>query len=267
MSDVTTIDPWQMLFDKAGDLVDAILHEQPKSEFDAIDFENAINSKAIEIVWGKVDPEDDWSVVIRPVKNGVKLDDKIEEHFNIALRQGVFVRMLYEESMQKIIKNYTESSQPGELFKVGEKMILAFACAQQHATAWRILKEVKNNSHEVKQEKARAATQEKKEEGEVLLRGLVKGALSKRQDYGWPGHVRTAQTIAKTLFPLIDEYRLPLPSSEDKLSEKIEKLIFSEPSVRKVYNENAKHPLEEPKKVRKVDGVRVEYSRDSGPVG
>lgn len=267
MSDVTTIDPWQMIFDRAGDLGDAILHEQPKSEFDAIDFENAINSRAIEILWGKVDPEDDWSVVIRSVKKGVKLDNKIEEHFNIALRQVVFVRMLYETDMQKIIKQYTESSQPIELLKVGEKMISAFACAQQHATAYRLLKEVRDNSDEVKQEKARVATQEKKEEGEVLLRGLVKGALSKRPAHGWPGHVRTAQTIANTLFPLIDEYRLPLPSSEGKLYEKIDKLIFREPSVRKVYNENAKHPLDEPTKMREVDGVRVVYSRDSGPAG
>lgn len=264
---MTTTDPWQMIFDKAGDLVDAILHEQPKSKFDAVDFENAINSTVIEIVGGKVDPEDDWSLVIRPVKKGRKLDDKIEEHFNIALRQGIFVRMLYEEDMQKVIKFYAESSQSGALFKIGEKMVLAFSCAQQHATAWRILKEVKNNSHEVKQEKAQAATQAKKEEGEVLLRGLVKGSLSKRPDYGWPGHVRAAQTIAKTLFPLVNEYRLPLPSSEDKLFEKIETLIFREPSLRKAYNENARHPLEEPTKVRNVDGVRVAHLRDNGPVG
>lgn len=264
---MTTTDPWQMIFDKAGDLVDAILHEQPKSEFDAIDFENAINSRAIEIIWGKVDPEDDWSVVIRSVKKGVKLDDKIEEYFNIALRQGVFVRLLYEGDMQRIIKYYTDSSRPGEMFKVGEKMISAFACAQQHATAWRLLKEARDNSNEVKQEKAQAAIQEKKEEREVLLRGLVKGALSKRPANGWPGHVRAAQTIAKKLFPLIDEYSLPLPSSEDKLSEEIVKLIFREPSLRKAYNENANHPLEEPMKMRKVGKTRVAYSRDSGPIG
>lgn len=264
---MTTIDPWQMIFDKAGDLVDAILHEQPKSEFDAIDFDNAIDNSAIEIVWGKVDPEDDWSVVIRPVKKGVKLDGKIEEHFNIALRQCVFVRMLYEGSMQKIIKHYAEISQPGELFKVGEKMILAFACAQQHATAWRLLKEVRDSSYELRQEKARAATQERKEEGEILLRGLVKGALSKRPPNGWPGPVRAAQAIAKTLSPLIDEYKLPLPINEGKLTEQIDKLISSEPSLRKAYNENARHPLEEPTKIREVDGVRVAYSRDSGPAG
>lgn len=262
---MTTTDPWQMIFDKAGELVDAILHEQPKSEFDAIDFENAINSRAIEIVWGKVVPEDDWSVVIRPVKQGIKLDDKIEAHFNIALRQGVFVRMLYEGSMQKIIKHYTESSQPGELFKVGEKMVSAFACAQQHATAWRILKEVKNNSHEVRQEKAQAARNEKKEEREILLRGLVRGVLLRPETKLWPGYVRTAQMIANKLFPLVKEYNLPIENDEDKLSEKIEKIIFREPSLRKAFNENTKHPLEEPTKMRKVGGARVVYSRDSGP--
>ncbi|MCD1585080.1 hypothetical protein K7H09_03550 [Halomonas sp. IOP_14] len=248
-----TVDSWQIIYDQAGDLVDAILHEQPKSEFDAIDFEEAINSKAEEIAWRGIKPEDDWSTIIRPVKKGVKLDNKIDEHFHTALRQGVFVRLLYEGEMQIIIKYYSDSSQPGKLFKVGAKMVSAFSCAQQHATAWRLLNEVRNNSYEVRQEKAQAARNEKKEEREILLRGLVKGALSKRPANGWPGHVRAAQTIAKTLFPLIDEYNLPLPNDEDQLSEQIEKLIFHEPILRKAYNDSAKEPLPEPVKLRKVN--------------
>lgn len=247
-----TVDSWQIIYDQAGDLVDAILHEQPKSEFDAIDFEEAINSKAEEIIWRGIKPEDDWSAIIRPVKKGVKLDEKIDEHFHVALRQGVFVRLLYEGDMQNIIKYYTDSSQPGELFKIGAKMVSAFSCAQQHATAWRLLNEVRNKSYEVRQEKAQAARNEKKEEREVLLRGLVKGALSKRPANGWPGHVRAAQTIAKTLFPLIDEYNLPLPNDEDQLSEQIEKFIFHEPILRKAYNDSAKEPLQEPVKLRRV---------------
>ncbi|NYS60553.1 hypothetical protein [Vreelandella salicampi] len=111
-----TVDSWQIIYDQAGDLVDAMLHEQPKSEFDAIDFNDAINSKIEEIIWRGIEPEEDWSVTIRPVKIGSKLDDKIEEHFQIALRQGVFVRLLYEGDMRRIIKHYTESSQSGELF-------------------------------------------------------------------------------------------------------------------------------------------------------
>merc|ERR1711977_21347 len=130
-------------------------HEQPKSEFDSIDFENAIISKAEDIRFRGVNPEDDWSVVIRQVKKGAKLDEKIEEHFHIALRQGVYVFLLYAEDMRRVIETYNESSQPGELFKIGNKMISAFSCSQQHATGYRLLKEVRDNSDEVKQEKAR----------------------------------------------------------------------------------------------------------------
>ena len=264
---MTTTDPWQIIHDKAAELVDAILHEQPKSEFDAIDFDNALMNKAEEIRLRGVNPEDDWSVVIRQVKKGVKLDEKIEEHFHIALRQGVYVVLLYAEDMRRVIETYNESSQPGELFKIGNKMISAFSCAQQHATACRLLKEVRDNSYEVRQEKAQAARNEKKEEGEILLRGLVKGVLSKRPDNGWPGRIITGQMIANKLFPLVDEYNLPLPNEEHDLSEQIAKIIFREPSLRKAYNENAKHPLDEPTKARKVGNVRVVYSRDSGPNG
>ncbi|NYS59687.1 hypothetical protein [Vreelandella salicampi] len=140
-------------------------------------------------------------------------------------------------------------------------MISAFSCAQQHATAWRILKETRNNSYEVRQNKAQAARNEKKEEREILLRGLVKEALSKRPDNGWPGRVRTAQTIAKKFLPLIEEYNLPLPNDEDQLSEQIEKFIFREPSLRKAYNENAKEPLEEPTKTRQAKIITRSVNR------
>lgn len=257
------IDPWQMIFDRAGELGDAILCEQPKSEFDSIDYESQVVGMIKEISSGEVDPRDDWSVIIRSANKANRLDEKIECHFHIALRQTVFVRVLFEYHMEKIKENYAESSQPGALIKVGEEMLSAFACAQQHATAWRLLKEVRNNSYEIRQEKAQAARNEKKEEREILLRALVKGALSKRPANGWPGHVRSAQTIAKTLLPLVDEYRLPLPGDEDKLSEQIEKLTFHEPSLRKAYNENAKEPLAEPTKTRKS---KIVFSSDNGQV-
>lgn len=62
------LDPWQVIFDKAGDLADSLLHAQPKAEFDAVDFEEKIVSVVKEIASGKVDPKEDWAVIIRPIK-------------------------------------------------------------------------------------------------------------------------------------------------------------------------------------------------------
>lgn len=83
---MAAIDPWQMIFDKAGELADSLLHEQPKGKVDAVDFDEQVISTVKEIAYGEVNPREDWSVIIKPVRKGDKIDEKIGEHFEIALR-------------------------------------------------------------------------------------------------------------------------------------------------------------------------------------
>ncbi|GKW48614.1 hypothetical protein [Halomonas sp. NCCP-2165] len=252
--DVATLDPWYLIFDKAGDLVDALLHEQPKGEFDAIDFEGTISDTVEKIASAEFNPQEDWSVIIRPVNNGEKLDEKIDRHFEIAVRQSVYVRILYEYNMGRIKENYSESSQPGMLMKVGETMLSAFACAQQHATAWRILKEVRNKSYDKRSQAANQIKAEKKSERELLLRSLIEPALERLRPSGnWRSHVFAAQVIAKYISEISSSCSLPISDNEDELSEKIERMIFTESRLRKAYNENAKQPLDEPAKTRKMN--------------
>lgn len=259
---MTTLDPWYLIFDKAGDLADSLLHEQPKSKVDAVDIENQIISSVKKIASGDVNPREDWSVIIRPVNQKGKLDEKIEEHFEVALRQSVFVRVLFEYHMQKIREHYPESSQPGALMKIGEEMLAAFACAQQHATAWRLLKEVRDKSFEKRSQNANQVKAEKKEESELLLRSLIESSLERLRPGGdWRSHIIAAQDIAKDLSAMAENYALPITSNEDKLSEEIQLMIWKEPRLRKAYNENAKQPLDEPVKMRRMH-VDVKLSEE-----
>ncbi|MCH4565059.1 hypothetical protein MKP05_18330 [Halomonas sp. EGI 63088] len=256
MSDVTTTDPWQMIFDRAGELGDAILREQPKSKFDLIDYESQVIGMIKEISGGRINPRDDWSVIMRPVNKENKLDEKIESHFHIALRQTVFVRVLFEYHMEKIKENYAESSQPGALMKVGEEMLSAFACAQQHATAWRLLKEVRDKSYETRSQSANQTRAERKKERELLLRCLIETSLDRLRPAGptggWRSHILAGQVIAKDLSSMAESYSLPIITDEDELSEKVQLMIWKEPRLRKAYNESAKEPLKEPIKTRKA---------------
>ncbi|NAW33493.1 hypothetical protein [Halomonas alimentaria] len=167
MSDVTTTDPWQMIFDKAGDLADSLLHELPKSKVDAVDMEGQVVSTIEKIATGEVDPRKDWSVIIRPVSKESMIDERIDEHFDIALRQAVYVRIIFEYHMQKIKGYFSEASQAGMLMKVGEEMLDAFGCAQQHATAWRLLKAVRDKS--LRSQNGNQIKADKKEERAVSM--------------------------------------------------------------------------------------------------
>lgn len=242
---------WELIFDKAGDLLETILKEQPKSEIDAVDVEVKINEVLKKIAYAELNPRDDWSVVIKNENKAENLDQKIKAHFDIAFRQGVYVRLLYEFHIKRVVMEFSEASQVSQINKLGEEMIDAFACAQQHATACILLKEVKEKNFSARAEKGKVARKEKQEEEKVLLRGLIRGALSKRPANGWPGYVRTAQLIAKSLSGLIDEYGLSISSDVDQLTEKVSKLIVSENSLRRAYNDNAKQHLPEPVKLRK----------------
>lgn len=247
------LDPWQVIFDKAGDLADSLLHAQPKGEFDAVDFEEKIVGVVKEIASGEVDPKEDWSVIIRPVKKQEVFDAKVSKHFEIALRQAVFVRILFESHMQRIKKRYSEASQPRELMIIGEDMLFAFSCAQQHATAWRLLKEVRDKSNDARSQYAHQVKAEKKEESELLLRGLIESSLERlRPGGGWRSYIIAAQDIAKDLATTSETYALPITSNEGELSEKIQRMIWRETRLRKAYNEAAKEPLDEPVKVRKM---------------
>ena len=248
-----TLDPWQMVFDKAGELADSLLHEQPKSKIDAVDIEDQIINAVKEIARGEVNPREDWSVIIRPVNKKSKIDEKIEEHFEVALRQSVFVRVLFEYHMQKVREHYSETSQPGELMKIGEEMLAAFACAQQHATAWRLLKEVRDKSYETRSKNANQIKAEKKEESDLLLRCLIETSLDRlRPAGGWRSHILASQVIAKDLSSMRETYSIPIIADEDELSEKVQLMIWKESRLRKAYNETAKQLLDEPIKTRKV---------------
>nr|WP_298410499.1 hypothetical protein [uncultured Halomonas sp.] len=248
-----TIDSWQMVFDKAGDLADSLLHEQPKDMVDALDIEEQIISAIQELASGEVNPKEDWSVIIKPVSKGSKIDERIANHFDIALRQAVFVRVLFEYHMQKIKEYYSESSQLGMLIKVGEDMLAAYACAQQHATAWRLLSGVRDKSYETRSQNANQIKAEKKEERELLLRCLIESSLERlRPGGGWRSHIIAAQIIAEDLGTMAASYALPITSDEDELSEKVQLMIWKEPRLRKAYNETAKKPIEEPVKTRKI---------------
>ncbi|MWJ29291.1 hypothetical protein GPM19_13985 [Halomonas sp. ZH2S] len=250
---MTTTDPWQMIFDKAGHIFDSLLHELPKSKFDAIDFNDKVESVVKELASGEVNPREDWSVIIRSTNKKVKLDEKIDDHFEIALRQAMFVRVLFEFHMQKIKEQYSESSQPGMLMKIGEEMLAAFACAQQHATAWRLLTQVRDKSYEVRSQKAAQVKIDKKEEREALLRSLIETHLGRlRPKGGWRSHILAAQQVSIEVASIAESLSLPISSDQDELSEKVQMMIWKEPRLRKAYNENAKEPLDEPIKSRRV---------------
>lgn len=255
-------DPWQIIFDKTYELVDALLEAQPESEVDALDIENQVYSVIEDIALEKVDPRADWSEVIKPENKREKLDKKIEDHFNIALRQAAYARIIFESNMQRVKENYAESLQTAKLRELGKEMLAAFSCAQQHATAWRLLIEVRDNSYQTRSKKAAQVKAEKREEREVLLLSLIEPALSRlRPQGGWRSHVLAAQSIAPDLKNLSTSYSLDFFNDEDELTETVEKMIFSKERLRKAYNVNARDPLDKPVKMRNVDGVRVHYSR------
>lgn len=250
---MATLDSWQQIFDKAGDLVDSLLYERPKDQFDAIDDEEKIISVLKEIASGEIDPREDWSVIIKAANKGDKLDEKIDQHFEISFRQAIFVRILFEYTMKKIKENYSEHSQFAPLMKAGEEMIFAFACAHQHATAWRLLIEVRDKSYEARSSKGAQVKAEKKEEREVLLHIFIESALERlRPGGGWRNHIIASQTIAKDLAAMAESYSLPITNDIDELSEKVQSMVFKEDRLRKAYNEAAKKPLDEPVKIRKA---------------
>lgn len=257
--EVATIDPWQMVFDQAVELADSLLQAQPKGEVDSLDIKEQVIRTVQAIASGEVAPREDWSVIVRPVNNKVKLDEKIDEHFDIALRQAMFVRVLFEYHMKEIKENYVESVQPSMLMKVGEEMLFAFACAQQHATAWRLLTEVRDKSYEARSQKATQAKNERKEEREVLLRSLIEASLRRLRPRGrWRTHILAAQEISVDLAGISDSLSLPISNDPDELSDKVQLMIWKEPQLRKTYNENAREPLPEPVKIQK-GFVKVDY--------
>jgi|TARA_R110001583_G_scaffold158927_1_gene310752 hypothetical protein len=246
-------DVWAIIDKQASDLADHLLHSQPEEQVDAIDREKQYHDVINQLGSGEIDPKKDWEVIIRPVLRKEKIQEQIDKHFDIALRQAVYTCVKYQFYMDKIKKNVVRTRQDVMLFEQGMDMIKAFACAHQHATAWRLLISVRDNSYEIRTAKAAQAKEEKKDEKDILLRSLIKGALTKhRPSGGWKSYKLAAPEIAKALFPLIAQYSLPLSENIDQLSDKIEKLIFKEPRLRKIYDENAKEPLTETVKVRKV---------------
>lgn len=257
---MTHVDPWHIIFEKTCALIDALFDEQPKSEVDAIDIDTQVYNVIGDIACGRVDPRSDWSLVIKPENKGERLDKKIEDHFDIALRQTAYARIIFESHMQKVKDNCPESVQPSKLMKLGEEMLAAFACAQQHSTAWRLLIEVRDKNYQTRSQKAAQVKAEKKEEREVLLLCLIEPALNRlRPQGGWRSHILAAQSIAQDVKALAASYSLPISSNEDELSENVEKMIWKESRLRKVYNENAKEPLDEPVKMRRVN-VNAKFS-------
>lgn len=256
---MTTTDPWQIIFDKAGALADSLLHNLPKSEFDLIDLDEKVASVVTELGRGEVDPRKDWSVIIRPTNKNVELDKKIDDHFEIALRQALFVRVLFEFHMQKVRKHLSEHSQPSAIMKIGEDMLTAFACAHQHSTAWRLLREFRDKSYEKRSRSANQVKAEKKEEREVLLRCLIDTLISRlRPQGGWRSYVLAAQQISIEVASIAESLSLPISSDKDELSEKIQLMIWKEPRLRNAYNADAKEPLDEPVKTRKTT-LKVEF--------
>ncbi|GEK49474.1 hypothetical protein [Vreelandella venusta] len=250
---MTEIDSWQIVYKRAIELSVSLTKEQMNSEIDCLDIEEKIQRIAQDISAGCINPEDDWSLIIKPVNNKAKLDEKIEEALEVAFRQTVFVRILFEYNMNKIVKEYVDGLKAIEIMEVGKKMISALECAHQHATAWRVLSEVRNNSYVIRSQKANQIKQEKNNDREVLLRSLILPWLSRlRPRNGWSSHVLAAQEITPKLASFADSLQLPILEKEDELSEMVESMIWKEPQLRKAYNENAKNALKEPVKMRKV---------------
>ena len=259
---MTTTDPWQMIFDKAGDLADSLLHEQPKSEFDAVDFEEKVVSFVKEIAYGEVNPREDWSVVIRPVNKKNKVDEEIEKHLEIALRQAVFVRILFEYDMQKIKDRISEASQPGMIMKVGNEMLDAFACAQQHATAWRFLKAVRDKSFNTRSRSGNQVKADKKEEKEVMLRSMVEVSLNHlRPQNGWRNPVLASQEVAEYIVDNFKGLPLNFPMDKGEISEKVHQFILKDSRFRKAYEDNAKEPIGEPVKTRSAF-VKIDFGQE-----
>lgn len=238
----------------ATDLANQALHEQPKVEKDAIDHDEQWNHAISQVAANEPDPSKDWDTRIHLVqpRDKKKLQQQIDDHLEIALRQIALVSFTHQDRIPKIRQNIEEVNRRKIMLRAEqETMAKALTCAHQHVTAWRMLKDLRDNSPEARQEKARQAKQERKDEKEVMLRALIKGALTKhRPSGGWERYDLAAPLIANILLPLIEEYSLPLTDNIDLLSDNIQKLIFTEPSLRKAYNENGKQPVPEPHKSR-----------------
>lgn len=249
-SDVNEPDAWQMIYDEACELIETILSDRPGNKAEENEFHGRVEDVMRSILKREIDPREDWSVVINTVNNESALEEKIDLHFNIATRQSIYASILFEHDITIGRKKYSGSTAlPSYIRKSGEHLIAAFACAQQHATAWQILKDLREKSYATRSAKATEAKKELKNEREILLRGMVKGLLVKRESGAWPGPVRASQDIARKMMPVIEEFRLPLPIDMDELSEIIVKSIEKEPSLRKAYNDNAVSPLPKPRRL------------------
>lgn len=251
---MSQVDVWAIIDKQATDLADQILHEQPLDKVDALDRDEQWHRSLEQVASQNPDPVKDWDTPIRLIQTKAKIQEQIDKHFDIALRQIAFVSYTHQYRILKIQENIAEDNRRIMMLRdESEKMIKAYACAQQHAAAWRMLKNVRDNSYDIRAVKAALMKQEKKDEKDVLLRGLIRGALiGNRPAKGWKSRELAAHDIAIILHPLIEQYALAFSEDIGSLSTKIAKLIFTEPSLRNAYDENAKVPLSKPMKMRKM---------------
>lgn len=250
---MSQVDVWAIIDKQATDLADKILHEQPLDKVDALDREEQWHRSLEQVASQNPDPVKDWDTPIRLIQTKAKIQEQIDKHFDIALRQIAFVSYTHQYRILKIQENIAEDNRRIMMLRdESEKMIKAYACAQQHAAAWRMLKNVRDNSYDLRAVKGVLAKQEKKDEKDVFLRVLIRGALENRPAMGWKSLELAAQDIAIILHPLIEQYASAFSEDIGSLSTKISKLIFTEPSLRNAYDENAKVPLSKPMKMRNV---------------
>ncbi|MCF2914483.1 hypothetical protein [Halomonas sp. Cn5-12] len=244
-----------------------LLHEQPVDEMDAIDHEKQWHEALTQVVAGEPDPFDDWKVSIRLVQttDKKKLQENIDNHLKIALRQIALVSHFNQHIIPQVRKNIHEGVRRHRMLLNAHSTIgKAATYAHQHATAWRMLKDYRDNSVETRSKKAAKANTEIKEEKDALLRALTKWALVKKRPIGgWKDLQSAALDIAISIHPLMIEYGIKTTKDELKLAENLEKTIFKEDSLRNLYNKNAKEELKKPYKIRQIPfSAKIEIRKD-----
>lgn len=226
------------IYNQSLELIVKICHIQDKPQlFFLID----VKSVKDQIVAGEVLPENDWDETICPKQGEKQLDESIEKHYQVAIRQVVYIGLRYDWKIRSIEEDYSGAVKDEKIKLEGQKMLSALECANQHWAAYHILKAVRHNDYTNRGRKGGVAKQAAINENTMLLRGLVRNQLTNiRPRGGWGSVISTSDIITKNLFPLIKEHNLWKEPDKDKLYEHVTKLIERDDVVSKLYKNNAK---------------------------
>ncbi len=225
-------------------------HSEYKGE--AIDCDALILKAKEDLSYGRFD-QSEREFPLNVFQGKEDFEEGVEYHFNASVRQFVAAKMVYENDMKYVVKEFSDYEQEELIYKLGKDMIAKYSCAIQHTAACDVLKYLKSNLPKILSKNMRKANEDKKYAERVLLTAIVKEIIKgHRPKDGWSGAVVASQDITKKIIALNEICPLPIEHDENKLFDKVSKLIELEPSVIKVYKEAAKNSREDPAALRRV---------------